>query len=67
MGGLGLEIVKMSLYIFFPVAIFVYFNMPAFQEKDMKGWRKRFENTQKLPKTFEGTKALAEEFLDKKR
>ena len=67
MGGLGLEVVKMSLYIFFPVAIFVYFNVPAFQEKDMKGWRKRFENTQKLPKTFEETKALAEEFLANKK
>ena len=63
MAGLGLEIVKMTLYIFFPVGLFLYFNVPSTQEKETQGWRKEYQNTQRLPRTFKETRAMAEKFM----
>ncbi|XP_059621918.1 protein PET100 homolog, mitochondrial [Phlebotomus argentipes] len=33
MGGWQLEVAKMTMYIFFPVALFHYFNQPEYFEK----------------------------------
>ena len=67
MAGLGLEIIKMTLYIFFPVGIFLYFNIPSAQDKEIQGWRKRHENTQRLPRTFEEIRKLAEDYSSKEK
>ncbi len=37
MGGPNLEIGRMALYIFFPVTVFYYFNLPSFYTNNVKG------------------------------
>ena len=36
MGGPTLEIVRMALYVFMPVATFYYFNLPSFYANNVK-------------------------------
>jgi hypothetical protein len=36
MGGPTLEVVRMALYVFMPVASFYYFNLPQFYENNVK-------------------------------
>lgn len=36
MGGPTLEVMRMALYVFTPVAMFYYFNLPEFYENNVK-------------------------------
>ena len=42
MGGPTLEIVRMALYVFMPVATFYYFNLPSFYANNVKPAMVRF-------------------------
>ena len=36
MGGPNLEVFRMAIYVFMPVGMFYYFNLPQFYENNVK-------------------------------
>ncbi|XP_003384741.1 PREDICTED: protein PET100 homolog, mitochondrial-like [Amphimedon queenslandica] len=57
--GNAIELMRIGLYVFFPVAIFYWFNHPDFFEKYVADERKRlFPDGDRPPTTLEGNKKL---------
>ncbi|XP_066915131.1 protein PET100 homolog, mitochondrial-like [Clytia hemisphaerica] len=71
MAGSKLELFRIGVYIFFPVAVFYFFNNPEFyDEYVVRSQRKLYpkdEDLVKLPKTREGMDALRKKFLDERQ
>ncbi|XP_046851326.1 protein PET100 homolog, mitochondrial-like [Xenia sp. Carnegie-2017] len=59
--GSKIELLRMTIYVFFPVAVFYYFNMPDFYEEYVQSRMKKLyppsANTKKPPASIEELKA----------
>lgn len=66
--GNGIELIRISFYLFFPVGMFYYFNRPAHYEKMLED-RRRFWNpdNRKKPKSLQEMLDMAEERAKKRK
>ncbi|XP_028404680.1 protein PET100 homolog, mitochondrial-like [Dendronephthya gigantea] len=59
--GSKIELLRMSIYVFFPVAVFYYFNMPNFYEEYVQTTMGKLyppnENSKKPPMSIEELRA----------
>ncbi|CAI8028376.1 hypothetical protein GBAR_LOCUS16191 [Geodia barretti] len=63
-----MELMRMTLYVFFPVGVFYYFNAPGyFDQKIEKKRVEIFPKGNKPPLTFEESKKLQQELRKKRR
>ncbi|RDD47722.1 Protein PET100-like protein, mitochondrial [Trichoplax sp. H2] len=69
--GNKIELFRMTIYVFFPVAIFYYFNKPDWYEKWVENKRAKIyelgEEGRKLPGSYIGMKELRQKMLEEKR
>ncbi|XP_065892281.1 protein PET100 homolog, mitochondrial-like isoform X2 [Dysidea avara] len=67
--GNGIELFRMSVYLFFPVGVFYFFNRPSFYDKYVKETREKLKatSTEKMPKTLKEVDELAERVKTKRK
>eukprot|EP01134_Creolimax_fragrantissima_P002444 CFRG2444T1 len=65
----NLEVFKFAIYVFIPIGMFWYFNLPSFYDKYVADTKRRVlhedEVTARPPNSLEGIKALRQEYMEK--
>jgi len=66
--GSKIELFRMTVYVFFPIAIFYYFNLPEFYEGYVSHEVKKMypANNVELPKTREETAAFVKKLKEER-
>ncbi|XP_020895845.1 protein PET100 homolog, mitochondrial-like [Exaiptasia diaphana] len=69
--GSKIELFRIAVYVFFPVAVFYYFNLPEIYDDFISNKKQQVyppdEETSKPPTTIEDLKAAREIMLERKR
>ncbi|XP_064385933.1 protein PET100 homolog, mitochondrial-like [Halichondria panicea] len=66
--GSGLELVRISIYVFFPVVLFYYFNRPDVYKKTISEKKKViYPEGNRVPLSIEDNLKLREQMRNKRR